>query len=675
VAKYKYREGQLGLFKPESDWKPLTELPDLRNRNAIAVDSETRDLGIESGRGAGWCFGDSGGYVCGVSFATDDASGYIPIRHPDTPDCFDKEQVARWLEDHYRSGVPIVMFNSPYDVGWSWTGLGVEPPERLEDAQCAAVMINENLRAFSLDAIAKEYNVKGKDTAMLKDAVEAYGGNRNEPQKYIYKLPARYAAPYAIQDAQSTLEIWRQQEPILKTQEVWDAYCMEMELVPMTVAMRKRGIPVDTDQLIEAGKMFQARSESALRQISEGLGRAVSIDDVNSPAALERIFQVVAKGIVIPKSEKGYLSFSSTWMEGHEHWLPKAVVEAQRYHEANSKFIQTYLLGHAHRGRIHAEVNQFLREEGGTRSHRFSYSSPPLQQMPGVEKPTTKDMGIAIRNAFLPEPGADWLSADYSQQEPRLTVHFAALCKCRGADVAVQRYANDARTDYHSMVAEMTKKPRSVAKILNLGMTYGKGKRSIAEELRLPLAEAEELLKDYHARLPFIKALEDTAKKAAARRGYIRLIDGSRMRYDSWEGQWIDSDVRRAAIAAGKNLAPCSIEEARERQKDTGHPWHGQRLRRAETRKALNNLVQGSAARQTKKAMLLMWREGILPCIQMHDEIGASVTTKREVERIGEIMRDAVPLLVPVVVDLEVGPCWGRAKSSWDDWQKLKAAA
>jgi DNA polymerase-1 len=244
---------------------------------------------------------------------------------------------------------------------------------------------------------------------------------------------------------------------------------------------------------------------------------------------------------------------------------------------------------------------------------------------------------------------------------------MAAACKLPGVESALESYRNNARTDYHTMVAEMTGLVRPKAKILNLALTYGKGLKATAEELGVSLEEAKAMMETYFNRLPFIKPLEDLCKRMAANRGYIRLIDGARVHYNDWEGGWIDWEEKQEAIAKGKRLDACSLEEARERQKDPEHPWSKTRLRRADTRKALNNLVQGSAARQTKKAMLMMWQEGIIPLIQMHDELGASCATEEQANRVAEIMRTAVPLLVPVVVDTEVGESWGTAKLSWKE--------
>lgn len=675
--------GQLGLFKPDSAWTRPTELPDLRGRKLVAIDSETKDDGLANNLGPGWALGPMG-YICGISWATEGSVGYAPTRHPET-DNFPLENVLRWLDDLFKSGTRIVFHNGPYDIGW-FGSFGVAPPVNFEDTLPACVLLDEGNRRYSLDACCERAGIPGKDTTLLKEAIRAYGGNPNKGAADLWRVPAKYAAPYAEQDGVATLSLWNQSEGALKAQDVWNAYRTEIDLIPMTVAMRRRGIRVNTGNAIRVGKDFRTQRDIHLKTIGDvlGLRRAATLEEIRNNKFMVRHCEEA--GIKPPRTESGKsFSFSKDWMEKHPNPFPRAVTQALKFEDAASKFIDNFILGFTNRGRIHAEVHQFLSEDGGTRSHRFSYSEPPLQQMSSPDKDPRDEnknlildqaIGTKVRQCFEPEKGEAWLASDYSQQEPRITVHFAAACRVAGVDEALERYRNNPRTDYHTMVADMTGLPRPRAKILNLAMTYGKGKESTAEELGVTIEEADDLLKMYHAKLPFIKALESLCKNRASSRGFIRLIDGARMHYNEWEGPFLSYEVRNAAKMNGHSLAPCSYEEAIERQRDDTHPWHGKKLRRADTRKSLNNLVQGSAARQTKRAMLEMWREGITPLIQMHDEVGASIQSREQVQRIAQIMIETTPLLVPTIVDSEVGPTWGDAKMTWDAYadKYLRAA-
>lgn len=672
--------GQLGLFRPDSDWTPPSGLPDLRGRPLVALDTETKDEGLNNNRGPGWAYGASGGHICGVSWAAEGSAGYAPVRHPDT-ECLDEDVVKDWVRALLRSGTRVVFHNAGYDLGWLGTWLG-EPvqPEPLEDTAAMAVMIDENMRSYSLDSVCEWLGVPGKDQELLEKAAHAYG---TDAKAGLWRLPARYVGPYATQDTVATLGCARQMQPMLEAQGLQEAYRLECDLIPMIVAMRRQGIRVDLDEADRLLTQFRHERDVRLKIITEHLqiGRAVTVDDVRSSQFLERIF--TAEGIRFPRTEKTKKgSFQGDWMEVMDHWLPKNIVRALRWNDAADKFVQNFVIDHAHRGRIHGEIHQFRTDDGGTRSHRFSYSAPPLQQMTSPDggkagrrsEGESKIIGKAVRGMFLPERGERWLSADYSSQEPRLTVHFAAEIRATGVDAVVQQYLDNPRTDYHQVVADMVDRPRPVAKILNLAMTYGKGAKATAEELGVSLAEGKEILEGYHRMLPYIKALEDTCKRRAAERGYIRLIDGARMHYNKWEGPYMDAEAREYARQGGHRLDPCSREEAERRQENPEHPWARARLRRADTRKALNNLVQGSAARQTKIAMREIWRAGETPLLQMHDEVCLSVRERRQVDLVQSIMVSAVKLRVPVVVDAELGNTWATAKTLADDVNWAEAA-
>jgi DNA polymerase I-like protein with 3'-5' exonuclease and polymerase domains len=325
----------------------------------------------------------------------------------------------------------------------------------------------------------------------------------------------------------------------------------------------------------------------------------------------------------------------------------------------------TYILEHLHMGRLHPEIHQVRDEDGGTRTYRFSYSDPPLQQMTSPDK--NPGIGNRIRGVFLPEPGEVWCCHDYSQQEPKLTVHFSSLCGVRGGDEAVAYYkSRDGKVNFHRMVEEMTGVPYAKAKILDLGMFYGMGRDKLAASLGISVTEAEVILKTFHAKVPFVKGLSEYCSSLAERRGYIKLLDGARCRFTRFEPRWRDRALEKGwAQEQGKDgdrlLAPCSETEARRRVRDPDHPWQGG-IRRAFTQKAMNALVQGSAARQTKLSMRALWQGGIVPMLQMHDDLNFSDLDQSRQDRVAEIMSDAVRLRVKTAVDSEYGKTWGTAK-------------
>ena len=209
-----------------------------------------------------------------------------------------------------------------------------------------------------------------------------------------------------------------------------------------------------------------------------------------------------------------------------------------------------------------------------------------------------------------------------------------------GAKDAVTLYRDEA-ADFHQIVADMANIPRKQAKTINLGLSYGMGKEKLIKELGLDDLEAQALFLQYHEKVPFIRALQDQCARVAMDRGYIKTFAGRRCRFDLWEDRY-------------ERTLPVPLEEAKQK--------YGANLKRSYTYKALNRLIQGSAADMTKLAMLGLWEEGIVPHLQVHDEVDISIENRAQADRVSEIMRDCVKLAVPLEVDMELGPSWGETK-------------
>lgn len=658
---------QMPLFTPESAWRAPEQLPDLRGKDLeIVEDCETRDEMLAAGRGPGWAA--RAGYVAGVSWTWreygDIHSVYVPIRHPDTP-CHDKDAVSRWMRDHRADPRLRWLYqNANYDLGWTQADLGAEPPAAIGDTIAMAVMVDENQLSYDLDSLCRWRRVPGKDEALLREAAAAYGFR--DVKANIWQLPGRYAGPYAEQDGVSTLLLAESLRPTLEAEGTTAAYQLECDLIPMVVEMRRRGVRVNTARAEELYAELIANRDDALADLSHRMARSVTIDNVRSWRWMEEVF--TAEGIKFPRTEKTEQgSFQAKWMRKHEHWLPSLAARAEQLTEAAEKFVRGYIIDYAHRGRLHAQVNQFRNEDGGTRSHRFSYADPPLQQMPSRDE----DIAPRIRDCFEPEEGETWLSADVKQQEYKLIVHFAALvCLPRAAE-AVDRYVNDPNTDFHSMVAEMTGLPRRSAKDTNFAKAFGAGVKKFATMIGKPEDEAREIMDQYDKEMPFVKQLGQKCKYLASARGYVVLIDGARSHFDHWEPAWREEDE--------PYVAPRALAEARELFGDN------RRLRRAWTHKAMNRLIQGSAARQTKLWMRLCWREGLVPLLQMHDELDFSVREEAQGRRVAELLAQSYELLMPTTSDLEYGPTWGKSakvelpdksvpyRGTWEEAQRLRA--
>lgn len=675
MAKPKFHEDQVDLFPPVSDWVAPPELPHIPDGELVGIDTETCDRGLQRGQAPSWINRD--GWLCGVSWAWQGGDGYAPIRHPDTPGCFDEDVVIAWLEDICRR-CRVVFQNGPYDMGW--TGIRPEMPD---DVHTMAVLLDENRYQYNLDALCVWLGIPGKDESLLREAVATHGGNPRKVKEHIWRLPGRYVGPYATQDAVSTLMAAQRMLPQLEANGLMEAYRLECELTPHVLEMRRRGIRISVDRVEQNQERLRQHALRELAMLTDLLGhrRAVTIEDVRSPRWLEMMFSDLK--IAFPRTEKTRQgSFEKEWLEACPHPAAQCVARARALHDGAEKFIGTYILEHIDRGRLHAEIHQLRSEEGGTRTFRFSYSNPPLQQMnrpdPDRANPAHKDhtpgfvdIGTMIRECFIPEDGCVWGAPDYSQQEYRLIVHYAARLDLPKADEAVAYYHENEDADFHNLVVEMTGLRRKRAKDCNFAKAFGAGIPKFALMTGMSQEEAGETMAIYDEKLPFVSKLAERSKAMADKKGYVRLLDGRRRRFDQWEASWIPKEEWEAGRQAGHLMTACSLDEAHERQRTEGHPWKGKRLRRADTRKAGNSVIQGGAAVQTKKALLQCAREGMLPMLQMHDELCFSPSTAEEAERPAQIMRDVVPLLVPVRVDNEFGPDWGRAKYTYDEARRM----
>jgi len=612
------------LFTPESDWSIPDVFPQFTETERIAVDLETYDPHLLTS-GPGWATGR--GYIVGVGVATESWKGYFPIRHEGGGN-LDEAVVLRWLKKTLSSPKREVIFhNSLYDVGWLRRE-GVEVQGKILDTIFAAPLVDENRHSYSLDSLGQTYCGEKKDESLLQDAALAWGIN---PKAELYKLPSKYVGPYGEQDAALTLRLWEKLKVELREHNSESIFEMECKLIPLLLEMRWRGVRVDETKAEEIGETLSKEEQKIQVEIKRKYGNEVQLW---ANASLQKIFD--NNNLWYPKSPTGLASFQRQWLEGHEHELPQLIVRARKLNKARTTFIDKMIMEHSYNGRIHAEAHPLRSHRGGTVSGRFSYSNPNLQQVPARDP----EIGGLIRSLFIPEDGCQWGIFDYSQQEPRLTVHYANQMHLTGAKDAVADYTEKS-ADFHQIVADMANIPRKQAKTINLGLSYGMGKQKLIKELGLDDNEAEELFTQYHNKVPFIRGLQDQCARVALDRGYIRTIAGRRCRFDHWEHRFEDS-------------VPLPLEEAKEK--------YGDNLKRSYTYKALNRLIQGSAADMTKLAMLGLWEEGIVPHLQVHDEVDISIENTDQARKVARIMENCIELAVPLVVDIELGRSWGETE-------------
>jgi len=629
------------LFKPECAWRPspLSELPSWADAGRVAVDVETKDPQLKKlGPGV-----RRDGKIIGYSFAIEDGpSHYVPIAH-DGGDNLDEKAAIDYIQQQSKvfKGT-LVGANLQYDLDYmAERDIVFRDVAWYRDIQVAEPLIDELHFSYSMDAIAGRRGMAGKYEDILADAADAY---RIDPKSEMYKLPARYVGQYAIVDTRLPLDIMRRQERDIEEQDLWDVFNLESRLLPILVKMRRRGVRIDFGRLEEVEKWALKEGEKQLAIVASETGYNVGLDNVMAASALVRVLEHI--GVTVPRTERTKQpSITGDFLTNIKHPVADALKRARKVHKLRTTFAAS-IRRHAVGDRIHCTFNQLRAakadgDENGARYGRLSSSDTNLQQQPSRD-----DFAPMWRSIYRPDGDGLWASCDYSQQEPRMTVHFAEMAKCRGATRAGDKYREDPMADNHEMMARLIygygddetpqKKHRSHAKNVFLGLCYGMGSAKLAKSIGMPTKwivtrsgkhvevagdEAQAVLDQFNRQLPFVSQLAKMCEAKAKRVGYLKTLGGRRCRFP-----WIEAEKR--------------------------YDW---------TFKALNRLIQGSSADQTKQAMVSADAAGFRIQLQIHDEIALTVQSREEGEALGSLMQNCIKLNVPSKVDVEIGPSWGEA--------------
>jgi DNA polymerase I-like protein with 3'-5' exonuclease and polymerase domains len=630
----------------------ITKLPEYLE-GPIGIDTETKDLNLKT-LGPGWAFDSGDDYVAGVSICCDNLKGYISLRHPDSEN-MDNGAFWKWLDYQLcrREDQPKVFANAGYDLGW-FRKYGVRWRGPLHDVLVQVPLLNEHhsINSYNLDSVALRELGSGKDLTELEAAAARIGVPAKDAIKNLWRFKASEAAAYATKDAADTLAIWKKLSPQIVAEDLTQVYDLEMSLTEVFLQMRMTGVRVDLDRADQLRTMFRSKQKEAGAELK----RITGIDITDHPWAVGPIAQIMDDlGIeypLTPKTKKP--SIKGDWLDKLDHPVAKLIGTVRDYDRAAGTFIDSYIFGHQHKGRIHGSFNQLKVDGGGTLSGRLSSNKPNLQNIPARDA----DIGLLIREAWVPEIGQWWLSGDYSSQEPRWTVHFAAAARCAGGADAARRYNENPRTDYHQMVADLCGIERKPAKIINLGLAYGMGGYKLCLSLGLPTEmlvrnsedfseevpldsergqelrslgnksylgpgkEGRDLIRRFHENAPFIRALNKKCQKQAREKGFIRTILGRRCRFP---------------IVGGER-------------------WY--------LHTAMNRLIQGSSADQTKKSLRMLYDAGYCPLLSVHDENCFSIDNdEKYIAAIKEIMENCIEnTYVPFIVDPKIGKNWGECK-------------
>jgi DNA polymerase I-like protein with 3'-5' exonuclease and polymerase domains len=608
-------------------------LPNLSQARLLSIDVETCDPGLVD-RGPSTFRG--GGYICGVSLATDDGfCEYLPVRHEGGGN-LDRDLVYRWLKDQLgRAGQPKLGANIGYDLE-RLRAEGVVAAGPKWDVQIAAALLDENRASYSLESLSRDLLGEGKDETGLLDAALARGVREKDLKGSIHLLSGDEVAPYGRKDVLLPLRLWARQEKEIADQGLRRVFDLEADLVDTLLEMRFKGVRVDLERAERTAEELDVRKvrlEKSLAVIAGG-----EVDYWSNKRLAETCDRL---GIKYPSTAKGNPSLAAEWLSTQEHPFLRQVAEARLLDRAGSVFIRSKIIGEAVSGRVHCQLHSVRGERGGTRTGRLSCSNPNLQQVPA----RNEGLSRLIRACFVPEPGEEWLSSDWSQVEPRIALHYAETMALPGAAEAAQRYRDDPRTDYHQMTADMATIGRKPAKTINLGLSYGMGKAKLAANLHLSMTEAEDLYKRYHEAMPFIRLLGSRCSLLAEQRGWVKTLLGRRRRFDLFgPARWKD----------GRAQEPLPRDEAIKR--------YGPGVKRYFVHKAMSAVVQGTAAELMKLALVALHKAQLTPNLTVHDEVCRSITDRGEARRVKDVMENVYRLRVPLYADVELGPSWGEAK-------------
>jgi DNA polymerase I-like protein with 3'-5' exonuclease and polymerase domains len=642
---------------------------DLEGVDTVAIDIETYDPNLKT-KGLGAIRQD--GFITGVAVATGKDTVYFSLKHSD--DNKSEEELKEFWDQMntkllQNDKIAKVFHNAIYDVCWLRATTGKMLKGRLLDTMVAASVIDENRFKYGLDALAKDFLGENKYKYDLQEKTFDWsGGFQKDPMSNMHKLPSSVVKDYAKQDVDLTLKLWnlfnKKLDEVLyiKPEDNKEYTCrnifeLETRLFPCLVDMKFKGVRIDTQKLDYLGKRLKRCRDKIIKFIKTKTGvevqlwAATSIKQLLDKRNITNFEKTAKSGM--PKLPKDYL-------KTHEDRFLRLVSKAREYDKALNTFVEG-LRGYLHKGRIHADINQIRGDGGGTVTGRFSMSNPNLQQIP-----SKGFIGKKMRELFIPEEGHRWGSFDYSQ------------------------------ADFHQIVADMANISRKQAKTINLGLFYGMGKGKLAAELNLNTDQAKTLFDTYHRKVPFVKKLSDGLMEFAKNNKLIFTLEDRFCRFDKYESvnkKWNNKirkfeewDPKAKEIKQedgtikyeGEHVTPKllskkeawdrfklqfneksekKIEQFTEKERDF---WFKEYFVPAFTYKALNRLIQGSAADMTKKAMVLLYEKGIVPHIQIHDELCVSIKDHETRIMVQETMETAIPLMVKNKVDYESGLNWGN---------------
>ena len=578
-------------------------IAELRQAGAFALDLETTSLNPRTCELLGMAVSHtphSGAYV---PFPQDEEEGRAVL-----------EELRPLLED---PSAAKIGHNLKFDlVALRWHGIEVRG--HLFDTMVAAFLAVPDLRR-SLDYLSQA--LLGYKPVPITDLI----GERGEDQRSMRDVPLEELTAYAVEDADVALQLSRKLEPMLDESGQKRVYEeAEAPLIPVLAAMEHAGIRVDPGILKTISDELAARIESSARRIEELAGEPFNL---NSPQQLGNILfeklQLDANARRTSKSKQYKTDEMVLTRLSHEHEIAARILE----HRLCTKLKSTYLdmLPGAifpGSGRVHTHYEQAVAATG-----RMQSSGPNLQNIP-----IRTEQGREIRKAFVPGgPEYTLLAADYSQIELRI---IAQIC----GDERMNRAFRE-REDIHAVTASriwgvppemVDDEMRRQAKTVNFGIIYGISAFGLSERLGLPRKLGQQFIEQYFDEYPGVRRYMDETVEFCREHGYVETLLGRR-RY---------------------------LKDIHSRNRP---------VRAAAERNAINSPIQGTAADMIKRAMVAIhhqqvergWKTRML--LQVHDELLFDLYREEE-EEVREVvareMKEAIPMEVPIVVEMGTGETW-----------------
>jgi len=486
------------------------------------------------------------------------------------------------------------------------------------------------IASFVLDAGRRSHGIDGLSLELFGHrkipTSDLIGTGKN--QVTMDQVEISRTAEYAGEDADFTWRLYEVFAPQIAAAGFEELFRdTEMPLVDVLVEMEQAGVALDTELLEKMSETITKRLDDLTQQIHMAAGRFFNVDSNKQLA--EVLFDEL--GLRVVRKTKTQRSTDADTLEtlANEtgHPVPTLMLEYRELIKLKSTYIDTLPQMRSERtGRIHTSFNQI-----GAVTGRLSSSDPNLQNIP-----IRTELGREIRRAFIAGDADHVLiTADYSQIELRVLAHYCRdenllRAFAEGQDI----HASVASQVFDVPLAEVTKEQRGRAKAVNFGIIYGQGAYGLSQQTGISQAEAKIFIDTYFARYPGIRRFIDASIAAAKRDGSVRTILGRRRQIDGLHS------ANRQEAAQGERLT-------------------------------VNTLIQGSAADLITRAMIHIHRRiqsERRPCrmlIQVHDELVFEVpasAVESEMDMIRHEMTHALPLDVPIVVDIHSGRNWLESK-------------